>query len=1062
MSSEYGSAELGPVATQARVAAAARAPTSPTDIHTLALHNSNAVLNSMMSHNMLLNQRLDKRPNVDHIYAHLNLMQNLSGRFNSVYSNAPGIPFPPAQLPPAPKERIEDILGQMFQGTGPVSIPGSDNLRRQSNSSPSQESSPKRAPTLLELSSNTPLPKDLIDSKDIFQNYHETLGKPLHGLSSPVDRNPYFRCYSSESTVTGVQPLPQGIFSFANHSQAGASSRTSPAQQPSPGPRSTFLLNDHRPIKLVPSVPSEGHNSLFQSQPTNSLHGQASTLLEAPSSPPTRQSDSIKGISSILSSKPPATDNSLPYAATMQTMQLSPKLSTSQTPPSSSVEKVKLEPEEQNCTSVASNVSFAINNSPKSNDDTLAEFRRTPSEMVQANYDVQGSIQVKKQQELFNPPEESRSLNSAPVSPEADLNENSNDSSTFSDRNSFADERADAAANRYSAEENSRDMRLYCLQCDFVTEDKEIHMKHIQSTHNVCRDCKYQAESASQLEEHRQTCAPTSSSSSTKPKTKSKKLTCKVCQKEAANDEEFYEHRREHISPDKILNCEYCPFVTQYKHHLDYHMKNHTGNKPFKCQKCEYSCVNKSMLNSHMKSHSNFYSYRCKDCNYEAKYMHALKCHCRKYRHNALPVINPDGTINPFPIVDVYGTRRGPKVKRDAEGNIIMPAHYTAKISMQSTPKDNEGVSSGSRTSSQATVLSSALSYCHSPLPHNNSEPAPMPPFNPYCGIDTRIFHHNSPLFNTQSPPLVNQPSYLNSPQSPAITNHRRLLETLAKSQALSGTIKCQYCPQSLPSEELLQQHILLAHLLPRNSLVQEAGTPTRAPPRHELQSDASTTIFTRLLAARFAESGLHAMSPLVHLAPFQPQKDETVVPENFVTSQTLRSSSPTPLDLTKDHTPPQQIMRRRLSESPPDVAATSLTPPDTCSPPKKIRRSDHLAFANRRLENIEEEPQASDMVKNGEFDHRAKLSEYAIKSEPTEDLRLDVDASLQEKSTSDALECSICKITFRVVDMFKKHIAFHDDEEPLRCSFCKDLFADSSVFFEHCFNCKKRFTLAS
>ena len=38
-------------------------------------------------------------------------------------------------------------------------------------------------------------------------------------------------------------------------------------------------------------------------------------------------------------------------------------------------------------------------------------------------------------------------------------------------------------------------------------------------------------------------------------------------------------------------------------------------------------------------------------------------------------VLNHDGTPNPLPIIDVYGTRRGPKKKTDADGNpITIPA----------------------------------------------------------------------------------------------------------------------------------------------------------------------------------------------------------------------------------------------------------------------------------------------------------------------------------------------------------------------------------------------------
>ena len=70
---------------------------------------------------------------------------------------------------------------------------------------------------------------------------------------------------------------------------------------------------------------------------------------------------------------------------------------------------------------------------------------------------------------------------------------------------------------------------------------------------------------------------------------------------------DFWEHTRTHIKAEKLLTCPHCPFVTEYKHHLEYHTRNHLNSKPFKCPKCSYSCVNKSMLNSHMKSHSNVY-----------------------------------------------------------------------------------------------------------------------------------------------------------------------------------------------------------------------------------------------------------------------------------------------------------------------------------------------------------------------------------------------------------------------------------------------------------------------
>lgn len=144
---------------------------------------------------------------------------------------------------------------------------------------------------------------------------------------------------------------------------------------------------------------------------------------------------------------------------------------------------------------------------------------------------------------------------------------------------------------------------------------------------------------------------------------KVKTFRCKQCNFVAITKLEFWEHSRSHIKAEKLLTCPKCPFVTEYKHHLEYHLRNHFGSKPFKCDKCSYSCVNKSMLNSHLKSHSNVYQYRCANCSYATKYCHSLKLHLRKYSHQPAMVLNADGSPNPLPIIDIYGTRRGPKQK---------------------------------------------------------------------------------------------------------------------------------------------------------------------------------------------------------------------------------------------------------------------------------------------------------------------------------------------------------------------------------------------------------------
>lgn len=177
---------------------------------------------------------------------------------------------------------------------------------------------------------------------------------------------------------------------------------------------------------------------------------------------------------------------------------------------------------------------------------------------------------------------------------------------------------------------------------------------------------------------------------------KPRQYKCKQCKQIFFSKAQFWEHTRTHIKPEKMLQCPKCAFVTEYKHHLEYHLRNHSRSKPFLCPHCNYSCVNKSMLNSHLKSHSTVLQYRCIDCNYATKYCHSLKLHLRKYGHKPDIVLNLDGTPNPLPIIDIYGTRRGPKSKSttskllaEIEKNQAQQYAQKSQLSPPLTPSTN-------------------------------------------------------------------------------------------------------------------------------------------------------------------------------------------------------------------------------------------------------------------------------------------------------------------------------------------------------------------------------------
>lgn len=676
-----------------------------------------------------------------------------------------------------------------------------------------------------------------------------------------------------------------------------------------------------------------------------------------------------------------------------------------------------------------------------------------------------GTINVKKESELLILPKDGNIDNNHDGFSSETLEDSQNDI--------FDENRSETNVDNDNSEINetmnfmeSKNV-MSCSLCDFETDLTNDYDHHVKTNHGtVCISCKFVADDLNQLFLHRQSCPSVGSklqSPNLRQKLKAKKLTCKVCQNVAKNEVDFYQHRSTHISADKILRCTYCCFVTQYKHHLDYHLKNHTGNKPFKCDLCDYSCVNKSMLNSHKKSHSNFYSYKCKDCNYEAKYMHALKCHCRKYKHAALPVMNPDGSMNPFPIVDIYGTRRGPKIKRDSQGNPVYPSHYTAKVAMQATSEPTPGSNVAPPAGSSVSPTGSSFSYPSSPFfrPHETPQSSSSGQF--FNGLNLNMFRNNSTPFNTPPGLPSHQLSYLNSPLTP---NPREFLENLKKTQLISPinnfntlelkppAIKCQFCNFTASDSAGLQSHILIAHVLPRMSRNVDSETPTRAPPvSRRLTENANTEAWNQYL--RSLQPDNNSRSSLLNVDSNSISKQQSEIMDSpvlaLVTPANLSGDqSPTPLDLTKDHTPPQQIIRRRLSDSSLDVSPSSLTPPDTCSPPKKIRRDDIMS-ANRRLENLTQINESS--MLQDETSNEMDTSDDAPISQTYE---LQVTESKPECKHV-VLDCSFCRITFGFEDMYNKHMEFHDENDKLKCSFCEKKYNDFSAFFDHCYSCKSR-----
>lgn len=283
--------------------------------------------------------------------------------------------------------------------------------------------------------------------------------------------------------------------------------------------------------------------------------------------------------------------------------------------------------------------------------------------------------------------------------------------------------------------------------------------------------------------------------------------------------EEHWSHNKIHIKVEKQLKCQFCSFVTEFKHHLEYHLRNHKGLKPFKCTKCNYSCVNKSMLNSHMKSHTNIYQFRCASCKYATKYSHSLKLHLINKKHVPAVVLNPDGSLpkdgsGNFELMSKRGPPRGPRGPRklrhpskSVSPPALMPVFPTsaAPVMPFSQGNDFSWVSSLGSQPLNGGALSASL--------------PPMSMSLPSASVQSLAYPLSllSQLSSTMMPSLGGS-SYYPVDRMPGMA---------------PPSIQCSFCNASFGSPHLLAQHVKREHVERLNSfgVKLEARSPVHEAP---------------------------------------------------------------------------------------------------------------------------------------------------------------------------------------------------------------------------------------
>ncbi|XP_061887041.1 zinc finger protein 462 isoform X2 [Entelurus aequoreus] len=119
---------------------------------------------------------------------------------------------------------------------------------------------------------------------------------------------------------------------------------------------------------------------------------------------------------------------------------------------------------------------------------------------------------------------------------------------------------------------------------------------------------------------------------------------CALCDRVFMSMQGLRSHERSHsamamLSREDKYRCQYCQFVSPFRHNLDRHMQSHHGHhKPFKCKLCPFKSAYVSRLKSHMhKAHaSEQHAYKCLSCPFSSMTISQLKEHSLQDHGEAL------------------------------------------------------------------------------------------------------------------------------------------------------------------------------------------------------------------------------------------------------------------------------------------------------------------------------------------------------------------------------------------------------------------------------------------